>query len=181
MSRGSPIMFFNPVIPTQNFVQSGFPRIIFGIPSKHTFNPESHSNFVFKSRIPSLIQIREISGAEKPLGTLCPVLFASTERAIEKSNNILCINSDHDSHTLSIADSKRKTKISCTSCNFRLSLRALRWLGSRDTHLKSVGFFLWTSTLRKWVPTDLIRPLNYWELNWETGVGVLIRLLKSSS
>ena len=124
MSRGSPIMFFNPVIPTQNFVQSGFPRIIFGIPSKHTFNPESHSDFVFKPRIPSLIQIREIAGAEKPLGTLCPVLLASTERAIEKSNNILCINSD--SHTLSIADSKRKTKISCTSCNFRLSLRALR-------------------------------------------------------
>ena len=141
MSRGSPIMFFNPVIPTQNFVQSGFPRIIFGIPSKHTFNPESHSNFVFKRRIPSLIQIREIPGAEKPLGTLCPVLLASTERAKEKSNNILCINSDHDSHTLSIADSKRKTKISCTSCNFRLSLRTLRWLGSRDTHLKSVSFF----------------------------------------
>ena len=126
MSRGSPIMFFNPVIPTQNFVQSGFPRIIFGIPSKHTFNPESPSNFVFKRRIPSLIQIGEIPGTEKPLGTLCPVLLASTERAIEKSNNILCINSDHDSHALSIADSKRKTKISCTSCNFRLSLRALR-------------------------------------------------------
>ena len=84
-------MFFNPVIPTQNFVQSGFPRIIFGIPSKHTFNPESHSNFVFKRRIPSLIQIGEIRGAEKPLGTLCPVLLASTERAKEKATTFFIL------------------------------------------------------------------------------------------
>ena len=41
---GSPIGFFNPVIP----------RAIFGIPPPaHTFNPESLPDFAVKSRIPS--------------------------------------------------------------------------------------------------------------------------------
>ena len=68
MSRGSPIMFFNPVIPTQNFVQSGFPRIIFGIPSKHTFNPESHSDFVSKTPNPELNSNKGNRGSRKTFG-----------------------------------------------------------------------------------------------------------------
>ena len=41
---GFPIGFFNPVIPTQNFVQSHNPEgfFFFGVPPpKHTVNPES--------------------------------------------------------------------------------------------------------------------------------------------
>ena len=45
--------FFNPVIPTQNFVQSRNPEGYFWHPSpKHNFNPESRPYFAFKFRIP---------------------------------------------------------------------------------------------------------------------------------
>ena len=55
--RGSPIGFFNPVIPTRNFMQSRNPEGYFGIPPPaHIFNPESRPNFALKSRIPSFKQ-----------------------------------------------------------------------------------------------------------------------------
>ena len=48
--RGCPIGFFNPVIPTGNFVQSRnsvILRVIFGIPPPaHTFNPESRPDLL---------------------------------------------------------------------------------------------------------------------------------------
>ena len=48
-----PIGFFNPVIPTQNFVQSrnleGYFRYS---PPAHTFNQESRPDFAFQFQIP---------------------------------------------------------------------------------------------------------------------------------
>ena len=50
---------------------------MFGIPPlKHAFNPESCSNFAFKSRIPSFKSLKEIPVTEKNLlGTLLEVWF----------------------------------------------------------------------------------------------------------
>ena len=68
---GSPIGFFNPVIPTQNFGQSRNPEGYLGTPPpSHNFNPESRPDFALKSWIPNPEpQIREIPHPENLLET----------------------------------------------------------------------------------------------------------------
>ena len=52
--RGSPIGFFNPVIRTQNFVQSHDPEAYFGHSNSHAhFQSLISPDFALKSRIPS--------------------------------------------------------------------------------------------------------------------------------
>ena len=52
--RGSPIGFFNPVIRTQNFVQSHNPEAYFGHSNSHAhFQSLISPDFALKSRIPS--------------------------------------------------------------------------------------------------------------------------------
>ena len=54
---GSPVAFFNPVIPTYKLTDPVIPRFIFGIPSParaDTFNPESRRDFAFKIPNPEL-------------------------------------------------------------------------------------------------------------------------------
>ena len=53
--QGSPIGFFNPVIPIQSFVQSHNPDGYFLhlTSSARTFNPKTRPNCAVKSRIPS--------------------------------------------------------------------------------------------------------------------------------
>ena len=66
--RGSPIGFFNPVIPTQNFVQSRNPEGYFWHPiSRVYFQSRISPRFCFQVPNPEL-QIREIPHPEKPIG-----------------------------------------------------------------------------------------------------------------
>ena len=59
-----PIRFFNPVILTQNFVQSRNPK-------GHIWYPESHADFCFKIPSPEF-QIRDITDPEKTMGRWAP-------------------------------------------------------------------------------------------------------------
>ena len=66
--RGSPIGFFNPVIPTQNFVQSRNPEGYFWHPTSRVyFQSRISPRFCFQIPNPEL-QIREIPDPEKPIG-----------------------------------------------------------------------------------------------------------------
>ena len=66
--RGSPIGFFNPVIPTQNFVQSRNPDGYFWHPTSQAyFQSRILPRFWFKIPNPEP-QIREIPDPEKPIG-----------------------------------------------------------------------------------------------------------------
>ena len=65
---GSPIGFFSPVIPTQNFVQSHDPKGHFWHPtSLSKFQSRISPRFGFKIPNPEL-QIGKIPGTEKPIG-----------------------------------------------------------------------------------------------------------------
>ena len=71
--RGSPIGFFNPVIPPKVSSNLVIPRAIFGIPPPaHTFNTESLPDFTVKSRIPSF-KLGKSRIPENLLGTLLEV------------------------------------------------------------------------------------------------------------
>ena len=66
--RGSLVGFFNPVIPTQNFVQSCNPEGYFWHPTSRVyFQSRISSRFCFQIPNPEL-QIREIPDPEKPIG-----------------------------------------------------------------------------------------------------------------
>ena len=62
---GSPIGFFNPVIPTQNFVQSHNPEGVFWHPTSQAY-PSIPNPSRFNITIPELL-IREIAYPEKPV------------------------------------------------------------------------------------------------------------------
>ena len=65
--RGSPIGFFTPVIPTQNFMQSRNPEDYFWHPtSRAYFQSQISLWFCFKVPNPKL-QMREITYPEKPI------------------------------------------------------------------------------------------------------------------
>ena len=71
--RGSPIGFFTPVIPTQNFMQSCNPEgYFFGIPPPaHTFNPKS------RSEVPNPeLRMWENTYPEKPIENPLPSMTA---------------------------------------------------------------------------------------------------------
>ena len=64
----SPIVFFNPVIPTQNFVQSRNPEGYFWHPtSQPYFKSRNSPRFCFQIPNPEL-QVKEISDPEKLVG-----------------------------------------------------------------------------------------------------------------
>ena len=65
--RGSPTGFFNPVIPTQNFVQSRNPEGYFWHPTSQAyFQSRNTPRFCFQIPNPE-VYIREFPGAEKPI------------------------------------------------------------------------------------------------------------------
>lgn len=59
LTRGSPNGFYNPVDPTQIYIQSCNPMVILGITHlTHTCNPKFNPHFAFKSRILAFIWLQ---------------------------------------------------------------------------------------------------------------------------